>query len=56
MAEAQSRRGRMTPHNQKFSEQWSQPLISGVTVLAGVPMPATMCALLQRSHGDLAET
>lgn len=55
MAEAQSRRGRMTPHN-KFSEQWSQPLISGVAVVAGVPMPATMCALLQRSHGDLAET
>lgn len=56
MAEAQSRTGRMTPHNKKFSEQWSQPLISGVAVLAGVPMTATECALLQRSHGDLAET
>lgn len=25
MAEARSPRGRMTLHNKKFSEQWSQP-------------------------------
>lgn len=46
----------MALHDKKFSEPWSQLLTSGVAELAGVPVPATACALLQRSHGDLAET
>lgn len=55
VAEAQSQ-GRMVPHSKKSSEQRSRLLISGAGALAGMPAPATACALLQRSHSDLAET
>lgn len=46
----------MMLHNKKFYEQGSRLLISGVDALAGMPVPATECALLQHSHSDLAET